>query len=498
MDVLVSKTTERFTLTVKSSPDKMKLFIDVEPVGKATVTIHDLIDCLSPTFTGSELETGVLEDVAAIVSKGQKAQDRRIRKGDPGEPGVDGKLLIMVKKFTGKGEIKVDDRGYGTLTERHLFDNITVGQVIGRVYAPKPGRAGVDVLGQAITPTPGKPAKMTLDKSLTTEKSSDGDYDSLIAQREGFLLEDNGKFSIQEELLINGDLDLRLGSIDFIGAIKVRGSITSGLNVRAKKGITVGDGLQDSVLECPQGDVTVAGFAFGGTRGRIIGGKAVKVRVAQELRIESLHDIQIEKEAVDCVLRTQTQIQMPQANLVGGEAFVVCGLEANNIGNEVGKRTTIHLCSDIETSTEFATLQGSLASHDQALNLVEVHLGMYAKMPARVQLLKQPFRDRMEKLLRKREQIVASRADIAAKQKKMLDRAHRSETLRVNARGKFFPGVVIVAGEERFEVKERIDGPKTIEFSPKEKQFTVRAIEPVVCSVSFEEGEKDGTAKKES
>jgi uncharacterized protein (DUF342 family) len=535
MKVLYSKSSDRVNLTVKVTEDHLKLYIDAELVppkpatpppsptngaeakaaeaktgevqqqgqqpGPAAVapavppsieekpiTRAEILPLFEPVFNPRDMDQRVLDDVALCLNRRAKVVDRRVRKGEAAEAGLDGRFLLLVRKFTGKSEIVTSDDQNGSFMERHLFDNIIIGQIVARVYPPKPGKEGVDVFGAPIPPPQSNGVKIAFDKSLKIEKHPPHDYEVLVALTEGFLVEDNGTFIIREELTLSGDLDLRLGNIECIGRVKVSGSVASGIALRAKKGIEVGEGMQESILESTHGDIVVRGFAFGGKRGRIIGGKEVKVGIAQELRVEAVQDIAVEKEAIDCIFRTQTQVRMPTGKFIGGEAFVVCGMEAKELGNEVGKLTLVHLCSDIETSTDYSTLLGQLAAHDQALKLVEVHLGPYARNPDRIQLLKSPFKDRMEKLREKRDEIVLSRGKLHLRQKELLSNARRSGTLRVSCHGMIHQGVVITAGDKRLEVQEAIKGPKTIEFNPADESFVVKAFEPVVCAVKFNEG----------
>jgi uncharacterized protein (DUF342 family) len=395
-----------------------------------------------------------------------------------------------VRKFTGTGEISTEDEQYTSLMERHLFDNVTVGQIVARVYPPKPGKDGKDVFGAPIPAPPSQPAKYSIDGTLKVEKHPPDEYEVLVSQLEGFVVEKDGALNVKDELSLSGDLGLKLGNIDCIGKVKVSGGVTSGISVRAKKGIEVGAGIQESILECPSGNIVVKGFAFGGPRGKVVGGKEVRLEIAQELRVEAIQDILIGKEAIDCVFRTQSLLRMPTGKLIGGEAYVVCGVEAKQLGNEAGKETIIHLCSDVETSTDYAALIALIRSHDNALKLLEVHLGPYARMPDRMQLLKEPFRGRMEKLYQKREEVLESRGRLVIKQETLLAQAHRSGILRVSAHGQIFPGVVILAGESRFAVPEVITGPKTIEFDQEAQAFEIRPLEPVVCAFNVEEGAK--------
>src|SRR5690606_38702757 len=126
---------------------------------------------------------------------------------------------------------------------------------------------------------------------------------------------------------------------------KVLGNVTPGMTEQARRGIEIGGDARSASFICPDGDIRIRGFYFGGERARITGGKSFQASIVQEATVEVQGDIRIDKEAVDSTLRTQSALMMSAGRCVGGRSFVVCGDEALSWGNEAGKRTEISLCS---------------------------------------------------------------------------------------------------------------------------------------------------------
>jgi hypothetical protein len=297
MKPVFSKTTERLLLIAKLSDDKMKLFLDVEPLVPAPkeeppaeaaptpeapaaagpdpvtapsttqtppapaapeksqtpkketakgppppvplvppVTRDELLAMLKEFMSLEYLAIDVIDDIAQILSGGKKVEERRIVKGVEPENGADGKILFLVKRLSGEVEISVDSKGLANLRMLHLFDNIAKGTIVARVYPPKNGVDGRDALGKVIQSKPGKPYKVNLERSLVL-KASDSREDTfqiIVAESEGYLSEDGGRLAIREELVVNGNLDYHMGSIDFIGSVRIKGDVLPDFSVKAK------------------------------------------------------------------------------------------------------------------------------------------------------------------------------------------------------------------------------------------------------------------------
>lgn len=473
---------ENLTVEGTVSPDKLKLFINAQRTGEATFKRADLIQILTTKAPLADWIIGVLDDIVVCLNSGQEIKDRLVSKGALPEPGRDGKLVLLVKKFSERGTVKIDKRGYADFRDLHLFDNVTAGQIIGRVYPPKPGIPGKDALGNVLAAPPGKPAVVNLDASIQLRPSPSGEeFEVLIAQTDGFVAEETGRLLVKTELVIKGDVGPHLGNIDFLGSVKVGGDVGPGMVVKARDGIVVMGGVNGGSLFCTKGDIVVKGFYFGGPQSQIVCGGNVTLGVAQDVRAEVVGTITVEREAIDCRFRTQASFVAPKCSLVGGEVLCVCGVEAREIGNDAGKKTQVILCSDVETSTEFSRLVVQIESVETALRLVKLHLGPLALTPARIQLLCEPHRTKMTKLALKLRDLESARVTLIARKTRMLETSRVNETFRVNYVATFHSGGIIQAEEVVFEPKDPLAGPGSIDYLVERNEFVVGPLKPVVC-----------------
>lgn len=527
MKAIFSKTTESFLLVAKLSEDKMKLFLDVEPVtvqetkpaeggekappeadsageegsppeaaSKPTpappqpappkaVSRDDLLTVLKEFANLDLVNLGVIDDIAACLSRGERVQERRVAKGEEPQPGGDGKILYLVKRFSGEVEVQVDEKGVADLRVLHLFDNITQGTTVARIYPPKNGIDGKDALGKVIPAKAGKPVKIGLDRTLSIKESPDKNenYQIVVAETDGYLSEEGGRLSIKPELVVAGNLDFHMGTIDFIGAVRVKGDVMPGFSVRAKRGIFIAGSSREASLICPEGDIVVKGYVYGGETAKVVCGRSFQCAVAQELEAEVVGNICIEKEALDCKLRTQSAVSMSKGALMGGQTFAVCGVEARVLGNDSGQETRIRLCNDVEMSVEYGLLSAQIENHERALKMLDLHLGPYALNPARIEMLSGPYRAKMEKLLNKKKEVILSHQRLLRKKEEMVQGARSNPVMRVNFLEKFYEGVVVEAQGECFSTKEPLDGPASLDFVPSEKKFVLGELKGLECSI---------------
>ena len=475
------------------SEDKLKLFLDAQRTAEVVFKRDDLVKILGEKAPLADLLVGVIDDIVACLNKGEPVKERLIAKGVMPIPGRDGKLVLLVKKFTDRGSVRIDKRGYADFRDLHLFDNVSAGQILGRVYPPKPGTSGKDALGNALPAPPGKTAAVNVDPSIKIAPPADGEeYQTLVANNDGYLAEENSKLIVKTELVIKGDLGPQLGNIDFIGKVKIEGDVSPGLSVKARDGIEIGGGVNGGSLWCLKGDITVKGFYFGGERTQVVCGGNLNLVVAQDVRAEVVGNISVEREAIDCRLRTQASVMASKANIVGGELYSVCGVEGRCLGNDSGKKTMLVLCSDVETSTEYSKLVVTIASLENGIKLVKLHLGPLAMLPERIQLLREPHRSKMVKLHGKLKELEEARVKLLAKKTKMLESARVNETFRVNYLAWLYTGTIVQAGEKTFEPKDSLAGPGSVDFVVERDAFEVGPLKGLVCVVAPHEAPKEG------
>ncbi len=481
MKPVFSQKSDRLVVNGKLEPDGLKLFLDVEKLTDDLVTRQDIVDLIANHVKMDLVDLDVINDIARCLNDPEAEEtsqkDRRIAKGKPAETGADGKLLMMVKAFTGEVSINEEGEENAVINYRdiHLFDNIETGVVIARVYEPKMGEDGYDAMGKPLPGKKGVPYKLNIDKTLASRpgEASGGEFTEVVAQAEGYVLVDQGRLSIQNELVIKGNLDYHAGNLDFIGSVKILGDVMPEFRITARGNIEIRGMVRGkNVIISRNGDITVTGFLFGGEDSKIICAGTFTAAVMQEVNAEVGGNCIIKKECVDSVLNIGGALLMPDGTLMGGVAHVVKGVQGKGLGNEAGQPTTIKVCSSVEATMEYQQLISGIEDHDRAVELLKSHLGPLVAAPDRIQYLNEPLRSKMEKLVEKLRGLLKSREGLILRQRELQQKAAATElVMQVNYSKKLYPGLIIVVGKEQFVSKEEKDGPGAIVFDKASGEF---------------------------
>src|SRR5262249_32645303 len=138
-------------------------------------------------------------------------------------------------------------------------------------------------------------------------------------------------------------------------------------------------------------------------------------------------------------------------------------------------------------------LKAQIEEHHRALELLELHLGPFAKNPNRIQFLQPAHRKKMEQLFSKMESVKLSQKKLEEKKVKMLEKGNTVKEAWVTVQKSYFPGAVVKAGEKEFTAKEVIKGPCSIIFDFEKKEFTQGEARAVACTWVGENKEQPKT-----
>ncbi|MFA7406040.1 MAG: FapA family protein, partial [Pelobacteraceae bacterium] len=168
------------------------------------------------------------------AAAGTQQLDVLLASGTPPVDGADGHISLSVQPTT---EVHSGEEDV-TAVDMHIvqtFINVSSGDEIGRIIPPEPGIPGRNIMGQPIPPQPGKPLKCKIGKNILAED----DGARLIAATAGRFCQAAGEISVEEEYVVKGDVNFRIGSINFKGVVDVRGDVLDNFDITATKGLTV-------------------------------------------------------------------------------------------------------------------------------------------------------------------------------------------------------------------------------------------------------------------
>jgi uncharacterized protein (DUF342 family) len=236
---------------------------------------------------------------------------------------------------------------------------VNQGDLLAEKTAAIPGIPGRDVFGNEITIPPPKDVKLLSGSGVDISE----DRLKLYAKVEGQpKLSLGGRLSVVSDLVINGDVDLKTGHIDFEGDVKITGAIQSGFNV---KGANVEAREIMGARVTASGDVIIAGGIIGAeikTQGNI------KAKYIKQATLSTFGDIEVQKEITDASINTSGACRLERGKILSSEISAKQGIEAKDIGSDMSTpcRLTVGVNDHIEA--EVKGIQGAIERREDRLS----------------------------------------------------------------------------------------------------------------------------------
>ena len=221
------------------------------------------------------------KDAAPLATLGEWID---VARGSAPEPGRDGRVKYAfnteLRGGTERKDTSVDlrDRGYAR--------NVEKGQLLASILDPERGLPGKDVFGNEVPPPEVKPAVRTAGEGVERR-----DERRFYATADGYARYDETTIAVDPILTVPGDVGPDTGSIDGIGDVVVKGSVTDGYDVRARGSVTVTGSIQKGARVEAGGNLSVGeGIVCGDDELRVTAGGTLRAGYIEASRISAAGD----------------------------------------------------------------------------------------------------------------------------------------------------------------------------------------------------------------
>lgn len=303
---------------------------------------------------------------------------------------------------------------------------------LGTVVPRQEGVPGSDVYGKAI------PFAKLARPTYTLGKNVERIDDAIVAAREGRVIVDGQKLSIEEVLTIKGDVDYRVGHILFPGDVIIEGSVAAGFKVYAGGSISIRQTM-DAFDVSAKRDLLCAQGIIGKEQGHVRVGGDLKAKFMENAKVAVRGNVDIPGSIVGSKLYTLGRVSMgDKGRIVGGEMFATHGVYCGWIGGTTRPLTIINVGIDF-------TIQQKLNQAAEALRELSVRL-------ARLQEL---YRARPEEAIKKSRDLTEARVrTLAQNMAELSTHVDIDDSAVVEVHNGVFPGVVITICHIRMTVDE--------------------------------------------
>ncbi|NLM72288.1 MAG: DUF342 domain-containing protein [Synergistaceae bacterium] len=215
--------------------------------------------------------------------------DSIVARGVPPRPPVQGRVEFLVPME--RARRPADDDEPIDWRAIWITPSVHEGDVIARVYPPEEGEDGVDVYGEPIHAASYDFFRVAYGEGVTVAESDDGVCEVVSARTVGQPFYRDGIIDVAPLMVIEGDVDMSIGNVDFAGSVLVKGSVTEGLSVRAEGDVAVNGKLHGATVRA--GGTCVLKGGVTGEDSTVAAGEDVRVGLVEHSSIKARGDIEV-------------------------------------------------------------------------------------------------------------------------------------------------------------------------------------------------------------
>ncbi len=256
----------------------------------------------------------------------------RIREGDWNDPvevevahgiepqhGQDVHFELFFEQLTDQSRARVkaasaDEDGRVDHFAVREIENTKRGQAIARRIPPTKGVPGKSIKGEEIPARDGTDTAISVGRGVETAL---GNQSILVAAVDGQVKFENNVLEVLELYDIQGDVDLKTGSIDFVGAVVIHGGVQPGFKVAAGEDVVV-DGVVDDAEITAKGSVVVKGGILGqGGKAKVTAGGDVSAKYIRNATINCKGKLTAQEGLLHC------KVSARSVKLTGKRVFLM-------------------------------------------------------------------------------------------------------------------------------------------------------------------------------
>lgn len=340
-------------------------------------------------------------------------------------------------------DLKSGPEGSGPIKKAAVKD----GQAIARIIKTgADGRAGFDVKGTVLPPEKGASVKIQHDDTILERPVPEGV--EWLAKKTGDLVFDGWTAKITSLYAIKTDVGPTTGNINFVGEVRIAGSVKSGFAVLGGQDVLIG-GAVEAALVSAGGKVVISQGVIGGGKGVIRARKTIEAGFVEQATLLAVEHIRIQNGCLGSNVKTNGRLFLvsERGNLVGGLCRARQGVDAANLGSERAIHTELSFGQDYLIMDQIEVTEREVEKIKRALQETELKLKRLDPSAPNLDAIRAE-KVRLMKLLEKYGLHLFTLRE-------KFEEHHQSE---IRVRGTVYPGVVIESHGRYYEVKQRRTG----------------------------------------
>lgn len=359
---------ELFTVKIKDNQLTAEIWynekaeVDLEEVRFTKEQLKDFLKEKQVTF-------GFIENNLEKVVESTSVDDFPIQvaRGIPQKNGENGDIKYELElNPTIERTERVDFR------EVMKIPSVKAGEKLATLIPPTKGNPGTTVRGTSIKPKPGKPYLMRPGRNVRFNQ----DDQSFYATENGEVHVSNNRIHVHNVYEINSDITMKIGNIDFVGNVVIRGNVPSGFTIKAAGDIKI-FGIVEAATIIAGGSVYISEGIAGLKTGSIEAKEDVQIGYINQANVYARGSIYVDHSILHSQCVAENDIICHKGNIIGGSTSAGNKIEVRDLGNRMHTKTYITFGVDQQLASEISRLekeQATLKENIKKLNVLEQKL----------------------------------------------------------------------------------------------------------------------------
>jgi uncharacterized protein (DUF342 family) len=321
---------------VELAPDRQEAFVTVtEPQGGNSATFDEVIEKLSE----NGVVFGLMEkEINEIIFDKKYNEKKVVAQAKKPLQGENAKLHYKVSLSKDVKPQMMED-GRVDFKSLNIITNVVKGEVLAELIPETAGTPGTNILGEEIPATPGSPVKIESFVGKNVEISEEGN--KIISQIDGQIVVEGERLSVVAIYTVEGDVDLNVGNIDFIGSVFVKGNVLDGFHIKAKGNIEIEKSVGASNIEAT-GDIVIKGGIMGKDAGLIKAGGNIFVKFIENGKIITDKEVMVGKAIMHSNVRaSKIHVSDGKGLIVGGIIKAQEEIDCKILGSHLATKTSV-------------------------------------------------------------------------------------------------------------------------------------------------------------
>lgn len=440
-------------LDIKISSDNMEASLTC--TGAEKLSLKNIQEEIAAHKITSGIDENALDAIVAAcdTGAGDQIKDFVFARGTPAGQGRDGEITYLFHK--GKGLNLHEHMEEGVIIQGpNVIKSVEKDAEIAFITPPEEPVLGKNIFGKTL-PAVQRVKKASLRPGKSVRVSADGLH--FYAEASGLPVLEGEKISISNVLQISS-LDYKVGNIDFDGIVEIYGDVADGFKVKATKTIIIKGVAGACDLEAGL-DILLEGGYNGQKKSRISCKGNLKAKYLDEAQVHARGDIFVKNEMVESNIFCLGRVQVKAGPLYGGSITAKKGIEAYDVGNDMGINTKLIPGDDFELNEEIMKHEEDLAQKNREMVEISKKISPLLKNKTLLKNLPEDAKNKLKETVAHLSKLREERDSLNRDRDELLAREIKDAVPEVVVQHYIFAGALIKIGKTQRQISSVLEGP---------------------------------------